>query len=245
MWFTRLLVISAMLLTACADPLKVVCWNIHHGVGEDGRLDLERIAKVIEMEKPDLVALQEVDNRCGRSGKVDQAAELGRLLGMQSVFGKAMDFGGGGYGLAVLSKLPIKGQKVHRLPGGGEPRIAFEVMIGHPEGNFSFVNVHLDHQGEERQRLQAEELDRQLKGVRSVILCGDFNADPSSKTMKVFEKWELVPKKGARFTQPAGAPTVEIDHVLLRGFQSPMGARVIEEAVASDHRPLALTVEPS
>ena len=244
MWINQFLVASAMLLTAGAAPLKVVCWNIHHGVGEDGRLDLERIAKVIEVEKPDLVALQEVDNQCGRSGKVDQAAELGRLLGMKPVFGKAMDFGGGGYGLAVLSKLPIKEQKVHRLPGGGEPRIGFEVKLGHPEGDFSFVNVHLDHQGEERQQLQAEELNRQLKEVQKVILCGDFNAAPSSKTMKVFETWDFIPKKGARLTQPADLPKIEIDHVLLRGFQAPMGVKVIEEAVASDHRPLVFTVKP-
>lgn len=57
--------------------------------------------------QPDLVALQEVDQKTGRSSGIDQAAELGHLTGMHWVFGKAMDYQGGGYGLAVLSRFPI------------------------------------------------------------------------------------------------------------------------------------------
>ena len=45
-----------------ADELRLVAYNIHHGEGMDGKLDLERIARVIAAEKPDLVALQEVDH---------------------------------------------------------------------------------------------------------------------------------------------------------------------------------------
>ena len=44
-----------------ALSLRVVTYNIHHGVGVDGKLDLNRIAEVIRAAKADLVALQEVD----------------------------------------------------------------------------------------------------------------------------------------------------------------------------------------
>ena len=79
-----------------ADELRLVAYNIHHGEGMDGKLDLERIARVIAAEKPDLVALQEVDKGCKRSGSIDQAAKLAKLLKMDHRFGKFMDYQGGG-----------------------------------------------------------------------------------------------------------------------------------------------------
>ena len=93
-------------LCACGSPepfrLRVLSYNIHHGQGTDGRFDLARLAEVIDRLEPDLVALQEVDHRTRRAKGVDQAAELGRLTGMHSWFGKAMDFSGGGYGDSPL-----------------------------------------------------------------------------------------------------------------------------------------------
>ena len=42
--------------------VKVMSYNIHHAVGEDNVLDLERIAKVIEDSDAEIIGLQEVDN---------------------------------------------------------------------------------------------------------------------------------------------------------------------------------------
>ncbi len=52
-------------------PLRVLCWNIHHAEGTDGKLDLSRVARVIKAAQPDLVFLQEVDRNTTRTGKVD------------------------------------------------------------------------------------------------------------------------------------------------------------------------------
>jgi endonuclease/exonuclease/phosphatase family metal-dependent hydrolase len=243
MWIVRILFLLGLCLNLEAEPLKLVCWNIHHGVGEDGRLDLKRIAEVIRAEKPDLVALQEVDQGCSRSGKVKQAEELGRLLGMKAVFGKAMDFGGGEYGLAVLSALPVLSHEVHRLPGDGEPRIALEVRVKQASREFSFVSVHLDHQDAERRQKQARHLHARLAQRPAVILCGDFNDVPKSETMKVFGGWQTMSKREPVMTSPAGDPRSEIDHILLRGLQPRGALRVLEEKIASDHRPLAGSVE--
>src|SRR5690606_16239262 len=57
--------------------LRVVSWNIRHGLGEDDRLDLARIAARLQELQPDLVFLQEVDRLTARSGHVDQPAWLG------------------------------------------------------------------------------------------------------------------------------------------------------------------------
>ena len=67
--------------------LRVLTYNIHHGAGVDGKLDLKRIASVITGSKADIVALQEVDRNTARAGKVDQVAELARLTKMNALFG--------------------------------------------------------------------------------------------------------------------------------------------------------------
>jgi endonuclease/exonuclease/phosphatase family metal-dependent hydrolase len=237
--------LAALILTVATmsasetKPIRVLCWNIHHGVGVDGKLDLERIAKVISDAKPDLVALQEVDKQCSRSGKVDQTAELARLTGMTGVFGKAMDFGGGEYGQAILSRHPIGSHKVHPLPGPGEPRIAFEAVVSIDNSKLKLISLHLDL--EPAQRLaQAQTLMGLLKdSPEPAILCGDFNDKPGSPTLAaIVPPWVMVPKQAPAFTYPADKPGNEIDFFFTRGLKHSTPVVVLPEAVASDHRPL-------
>src|SRR5688572_23492710 len=133
---------------APAPEITVLTYNIHHGEGSDGKIDLERIARIITAKKADLVALQEVDKGTKRSGGVDQAKELGRLTGMNYVFGRAIDHQGGEYGQAILSRWPIKEHAVHALPQreGRERRIAVVAKIDAPITNLVFASTHLDHQ---------------------------------------------------------------------------------------------------
>ncbi|HEX6077405.1 MAG TPA: hypothetical protein VFZ32_19380 [Micromonosporaceae bacterium] len=73
--------------------LRVMCFNIHHGVGLDGRLDLERIARVTESQAAEVVGLQEVDRHFStRSTFVDQARWLADRLGMHVVFGANLSY---------------------------------------------------------------------------------------------------------------------------------------------------------
>ena len=116
---------------SAAPILRVLTYNIHHGEGLDGRLDLARTAAIVSGADPDLVALQEVDRGTRRTGGQDQVAELERLTGMHAVFGKAMDYQGGAYGVAVLSRSPIRRISNRRLPGSPdrEPRTALSVDV--------------------------------------------------------------------------------------------------------------------
>ncbi len=77
-----------------SDKLRVLSYNIHHGEGVDGKLDLERIAKVILSVEPDIVSLQEVDRNVPRSKGVDQPAELAKLTKMNAIFEKNIDLQG-------------------------------------------------------------------------------------------------------------------------------------------------------
>ena len=128
--------------------LRVLTYNIHHGEGTDGLIDLSRTAGVITATEPDLVALQEVDQETERTGRVNQVAELERLTRLHGAFGKAMDFSGGAYGVAVLSRWPVSSLERHGLPAtpDREPRVALTVHVkaGEHGPALEFTSTHLD-----------------------------------------------------------------------------------------------------
>ena len=229
--------------------LRVVAYNIKHGRGMDGKVNLERIAAVLRALKPDLVALQEIDNKCTRSGSIDEAAALGKLLGMEHRFGSFMKFQGGEYGLAVLSRIPIQKTIRHQLAPGAEPRCSLEIVV-HPRGSkwpLSFLSIHNDWTKEGFRVAQVNDLIKGLADRKHpVMLAGDFNAQPGDQSLKLLEMagYIQLDKKGAK-TFPSHDPRVEIDYFMTRGmtFPSPPVCTVHDEKVASDHRPI-VTVLP-
>ena len=244
----RFLLGIALVGVASGDELRLVSYNIKHGEGMDGKIVLNRIAAVISRLKPDLVALQEVDVDCARSGNVDIPAELGKLLRMQPQFSKSIELQGGAYGVAVLSKLPVLRAIRHPLPGDGEPRTALEVQVN--AGKFaeilSFVSIHNDWRSEEVRLGQVNAVVHALQGrTHPIILAGDFNAESTALSMQPFsvDPWCILDKKGSK-TCPADAPESEIDFIVTRG----MGAvevthEVVAEKLASDHRPIFAVIK--
>lgn len=244
-WIFGLFLLSSPLASAGNQTVRVLCWNIHHGVGMDGKLDLPRIAKVIQEAKPDLVALQEVDKNCRRSGNVDQASELARLTGLHASFGKAMDFDGGEYGQAILCEKAPQHTKLHKLPGNGEPRIAFEAEISIAGIKLSFATAHLDLDAAARlSQTQTLIQALSLNTSHPLILCGDFNDHPKSPPIMALSK-ALTPigKKEPALTCPADQPDSEIDHLFVRGLEPAGQILVLPEKTASDHRPLLTEIK--
>ena len=248
-----LIVLVVLGVCGCAAPvaaekgpreLRVLAYNIHHAEGVDGKLDVPRIAQIIKESGADLVALQEVDKATERTGKVDQAKELAGLTGMHMVFGKAMDYQGGEYGQAILSRWPILSSKTHYLPepADREPRIAVETTIRLGDGGptIRFVGTHLEHQLEAVRIEQAAELNKLFAGDEiPTILLGDMNARPGSNPMKILlEKWQDTGNTAP--TVPAENPRNLIDYVLFRpaGAWEVLSSEVLNEPVASDHRPV-------
>ena len=182
---------------AAPAQLRIFSYNIKHGRGMDGKVDLPRIAAVIAKSNPDLVALQEIDKNCARSGNQDIAAELGKLLKMEHRFAKFMDFDGGEYGLAVLSRLPIKKTTRHPLPLGAEPRCALEVSVQAENwpSPLSFVCIHNDWTKEEIRVRQVTALISALGDVNTpTILAGDFNGTRDDASLKLLKKehWTIM-----------------------------------------------------
>ncbi|TWU42132.1 endonuclease/exonuclease/phosphatase family protein [Novipirellula artificiosorum] len=228
-----------------ATVTRIVSYNIKHGQGNDGKVDLDRTAAVLKNLQADFIGLQEVDDRAQRSGGVDQAAELGKQLAMYPAFGSFMDFQGGRYGLAVLSKYPIKHSESITLPIGNEPRVALAVEVSLPSGeSLLLVNVHFDWVADDRFRFaQAQRLREYLDQVSMpYLLFGDFNDQPGSRTLRLLAQASIEAAKPRedRFTFSSSDPKIEIDFI----FASPVTrwkmveVNVIDEPVASDHRPV-------
>jgi endonuclease/exonuclease/phosphatase family metal-dependent hydrolase len=242
--------------------IRVVTYNIHHGEGVDGKFDLARIAKVLLAVKPDIIALQEVDQGTRRASGVDQPAELARLTGMKIVFGRNIDFEGGGYGTAVLTNLPIRSHQSVKLKSfyaptkeNPEQRGVQVLELGGEDGpRLWFLCTHLDYRPPEDERMASAVTINELikkRGDDLAILAGDLNAMPDSRTIHEFAKeWTIAgPVVNAAeaaknfqpiLTFPSDKPDRWIDYVLMRPADrwQVVEVRVLDESVSSDHRPL-------
>lgn len=226
--------------------LRIVSYNIHHGEGTDGKFDLERIARVINAEKPDLVGLNEVDQGTRRTNGVDIPAELARLTGMTALFEKNIDHDGGKYGNAILSRLPIVRHENHKLPSDykGEQRGVLEVEVSDKEGEtLLFLCTHLDYRPDDHERMASvATIEKVVAGHdgKVAILVGDMNATPDSRVMAELAKSWGRSNDNPLLTFPAANPNKQIDYILFRPTNkwSVVESRVLHEPVASDHRGL-------
>jgi len=261
---TNLVVSAIILLVAtllCGNPLKaarplvirVLSYNIHHGEGVDGKLDLQRIARVILSVKPDLVALQEVDRNTTRTGKVDQPAVLARLTKMQILFEQNIAFQGGSYGNAILSRYAVKSHRNHSMPRheNGEQRGALEAEIVLPgkHGTLLFWSTHLDHRPDPTERLASarvlEKIVQEKPGMPG-ILAGDLNSQLDGMVLPIFlRSWTNSNGLKARPTVPVATPRSQIDFVLYRPQErwQVKSVQVLDEQVASDHRAILSVLE--
>lgn len=269
-WFNRVLLYAlgvrdlikltllAFFLASCTStvpqPLRVLVYNIHAGKDAKGVDNLQRVADLIKSSGADIILLQEVDIRTSRSGNVDQLETLRRLTGLHGVFGKSLDYQGGDYGIAILSRWPISGREVvplridppqPRAGGSLEPRIAL-VAETH---EMTVMNTHFDASREDTWRRQeVEELLRSAARRKPLLAGGDFNAEPDSVIHSRMleagfrDAWAEC-GRGPGLTYPADAPVKRIDYLFLARGARCTSAEVIETE-ASDHRPVLLTVAP-
>lgn len=247
-----LLVLSTASVRA-AEPisLRLLSYNIHHGEGMDSMLDLARIASVIHAVEPDLVALQKVDQNVKRSSDVDQPAELARLTGMTAVFGSNIDLQGGHYGNAILSRFPIESYSNQSLPNidDGEQRGVLVATITVPglASPLRLLATHLDHRSSDEGRVQsAKKLNSLIESEPlPAVLMGDLNDIIDSETLTLLGTVWKRTNENAMPTIPVGKPSRQIDFILLHPANQwqAVETRVLDEAVASDHRAILSVVE--
>ena len=239
--------------------LRIMTYNIHSCIGMDGKISPERIARVIARYSPDIVALQELDVGRARTGRVDQADLIAQHLQMDYQFFPTVRIRKGLYGNAILTHFPMRLVRADKLPGLPgkpqlEPRGGLWVAIEADKTEIQFINTHLGLKLKERQ-VQAETLlgSGWLSHPdcrKPIILCGDFNALPSSSICRGFRtllfdaQVELAnhrPKK----TLFGRFPFARIDHVFIDSSIEVIGIEVPNTEltkIASDHLPLIVEI---
>ena len=242
-WFPILL-LCCSLFTGCSSrrthDLRVMSYNIRIGVGMDTTTNLERTAEVIRRIHPDYVGLQEVDSVAERTDWVDQAKELGRLTGMHPIFAPAIERSKGLYGIAALvKKEPIAIRNIS-LPGEEELRTF--LVLEYPD--YLLCNTHFSLR--KPSRLQSIEIIRQtLEGYQKpAIITGDFNMRPASEECtKMGESWTLL-TDSTQLTFPSDHPRVTLDYIWgHQGYSYKVKQfEVVNEPIASDHRPIYIDV---
>ena len=167
------------------DTITVLSYNIHHGEGLDGKLDLQRIADVVKRENPDVVAFQEVDVNVKRSGRIDEATQLGELTGYKPFFGKSIPLTGGAYGNAIIAKDPEAVVVKHLPLPGNEPRCMLAIQAKSAKGTpFVFACTHLCLTDENRLK-STEIIAEWVKGLdKPAVLVGDMNCQPKSAPLQ-------------------------------------------------------------
>lgn len=228
--------------------IKILTYNVHHcnPPSNPGLIDVAGIAKVINDSKADLVGLQEIDVNNERSGvNLDQAAKLAELTGMKFYFSKGIDYKGGAYGTAILSKYPISEMETLPLPqeSGTEQRTLSVLTVDLPENKkVRFGNIHLDFTSDANALAQAQAITAYFEQEElPIILVGDFNVEATSQTMAHLDKtFNRTCEQGCPNTIPVVNPRKAIDFILYSdgfGIQT-MFHEVIQEHYASDHLPV-------
>ena len=261
-----LLIISMIVLMSCTKKItsviknenadlsiRVMSYNIHHcnPPSKPDFIDLDAVANTISKQNPDVVALQEVDVNTIRSGKINQAAILAEKLKMNVVFAKAIDYEGGEYGVAILSKYPISKTEIHRLTTQpdtkGEPRVMLTAILALPNGKkIRFGCTHFDAQKAETNRLlQAREINSiAMKEKLPFVIAGDLNSRPGSNTINILDEQYTRTCQDCEFTIPVINPKSTIDFIAY-SKTSPfmvLSHQVVAERYASDHLPVVATL---
>lgn len=241
--FTALfLLLLTTICTEAQDTLRIMSYNIRNCRGLDNIYDIQRTADVIRNSDADIIAIQEVDSVTRRSKGVDIADTLAILCKMHAYYSTAIEYDGGKYGVAILSRKKAIATYRAALPGREEKRTI--LIAEYPELTFACTHLSLN---EEDRMASLEIIDSIAKECKKpFIIAGDLNDNPQSPFIKELSRnWKIIaPNEEPTF--PADKPSVTIDYIAAikeceRDIES-VDSKVIEEATVSDHRPIVTTI---
>ena len=250
--------------------MRVATFNILNGRSPtDGRVDLDRFAAAVQSLDADVLALQEVDRDQPRSMGADLTAVAAEAIGApehrfvaalagtpgltwQAATGEEQP-GTAAYGIALLSRYPVRGWQVLRLPplrvpvpmrhGRARPRlvrdearVAVLATVESPLGEVVIATTHLSF----LPGWNVVQLRRVVRALGTqrlpAILTGDLNLQPPTvRRVAGLTSLAVAP------TFPVDQPDRQIDHILGRGVRSD-GEAAAPALSVSDHRALVCTV---
>ena len=213
---------------------RIATFNIHHGGGMDGRVDIDRVAQVIASLDADAIVLQEVDKGVARSGTIDQPDVIAKATGLEVRFFPTAQLGTGEFGLALATRSQVEADFM-ALPHAG---------IGLPHGlviaqvnGLTLIGTHLSRQPE-LWDAEMTTLVRVAAATKSpCIVAGDLNADDE----QLKPLMDLGFRGGGTRLRTSPLTRRQLDHVLAGEGLRVSGAWVIE-GDSSDHWPLVAEV---
>lgn len=222
--------------------LRVATYNIHYGYNGHWNFTLEEMARTLEENGVDVVALQEVDAGRITSYSVDDALWLARRLGMQAVYQPTIEHL---TGIGLLTRVPLVSAEGRLLTSREEQTAIIGAQLRTAGGRVNAFAIWLGLTPEERATQIAEALDCIKEWEGPAVFGGDFNSAPGSPTYERITMAGFVDPFAALGlpdvpTSPAEGPEERIDFVWVRGLR-PVRAWV-PESLASDHRMVVVEV---
>lgn len=236
-----ILVCCVVGVTASAQKVRVMSYNVKNGIGMDGVKNIERCVDVIRKAKPDVVAIQEVDS-ITRRNKYYVLGKMGDLLGYHAYFGKAISYKGGSYGVGVLSKKPALSVKTYPLPNHREARVLLVVEYE----KYYMLCTHLSGVPRKLGRGIQVDIIRDVvaKLDKPAFIAGDTNALPTSAPMMAFKEFATILSDESKLTAPSHKPGKCIDYVMgANGSFKVKRDVVFYGNQSSDHLPLYVDVK--
>lgn len=236
--------------------LTVLTFNIRHGAGTDDRLDLHRISRVIDQQRADVVALQEVDRHFGtRSDHVDQPAWLGDRLRMTPLFGPNLCYPAPQagapaqeYGSALLTTRPVKSWRAAKLPcaEGQEARGLLHAQLDVDGHIVAACCLHLSHETSDSRFAQVKSVAKMVDLTSSAVVMGDLNAHPGSDEIgylndRLTDAWQAC-GSGPGYTFPSSRPDRRIDYIFISPNMAAAQVSVVGVDSSSDHLAVCATL---
>ena len=226
--------------------MVLATYNIHRCIGRDGRLNVERIAAVLQELQADVIALQEVESQ--REGGLDIIDRFAHVTGMTGIAGPTILNESAHYGNALLTRYPVHAlTHIDLSVARHEPRGALDAqLVGPRESIIRVLATHLGLWPNER-RLQAQHLFERLSvhNVDISTLMGDLNewflwGRPLRRLHRYFSDTP------APATFPVRFPLFALDRIWVRPRSKLVSLglhRSTLSRMASDHFPLRAVID--
>jgi endonuclease/exonuclease/phosphatase family metal-dependent hydrolase len=238
--------------------LKVMDWNIHHGIDTGGNNNLDRVASWIAKVNPHVVSLNEVELKNGYNGNADEPAVLKSLLKSKtgvtwySCFAQRSG-NSTGQGNLLLSRVYISGCDDHVL---SYDRSVARAKITINSRGINLFSTHLDDSSSSRRSTQISQLKTFASGyAEQRVIMGDFNAWPGASeiggmTSSYYDAWAEAKSDGTAVAysgnEAGNTRNSRIDYIWKSKGASSLvlkKAQVYDTGSVSDHRPVSATFE--
>ena len=224
------------------QTLQFMTYNIRNGLGMDNVRNIDRIVPVIQKQNPDVLAIQELDSANTRSEGKYVLGILGERTQMYATYAPAIDYAGGKYGVGMLSKEKPVNFEYHALPGREEQRTF--LMVEFKDYIYCCTHISLTPEDQVLSLPIINELTAKYK--KPVIIAGDMNSHPDSEFIQGLQKSFTLVSPADVMTYPADIPTETIDYIAIHHKDTAKvkatSSQVVNEPLASDHRPIIATI---